>query len=381
MKKTLLLLSCAIAYFNSYAQYQSRQPINFPKVGGYEVLKADFHTHTIFSDGQVTPSERIVEAYNEGLDAVAITDHLEIQRNVKDVTTSTNRNRSYELTIPTAEKLDIISIKGCEITRVVQPGHSNAIFIKDAEEIFNPTNNENPADAEGYEEAVRIAKKQGGFIFYNHPFHQLADDKITMPKEVKNLIETGDIEGIEVINGDRFCQEGYDWAMENNLTIVANSDAHSSMPVCLRQHDITHRAMTLVLAKERTPEAILEALRAHRTIVRWRETLIGREELVKELVSTCLPMIDYSIDGRNLTFKVKNISSQKFRLEPISTDDFFIAHPMVLSENTETIVSTNISSTIGDEFVIRFRVVNAWSDYQKPVIVEYTFRELLKTGF
>ncbi len=40
-----------------------RGEVGLPEeVAGYEVLKCDFHTHTMFSDGEVWPTVRVEEA-------------------------------------------------------------------------------------------------------------------------------------------------------------------------------------------------------------------------------------------------------------------------------------------------------------------------------
>src|SRR5664280_1849384 len=54
-----------------------RKIVHLPDLPGYITLKCDFHMHTIFSDGDVWPTVRIDEALRDGLDAIAITDHLE----------------------------------------------------------------------------------------------------------------------------------------------------------------------------------------------------------------------------------------------------------------------------------------------------------------
>ena len=59
---------------------QDRTEIILPKVKGFNCYKADFHVHTIYSDGDVTPRERIREAWYDGLDIIAITDHLGARR-------------------------------------------------------------------------------------------------------------------------------------------------------------------------------------------------------------------------------------------------------------------------------------------------------------
>ncbi len=48
-----------------------------PDMSEYKTLKCDFHMHTVFSDGLVWPTIRVDEAIDEGLVAIAITDHLE----------------------------------------------------------------------------------------------------------------------------------------------------------------------------------------------------------------------------------------------------------------------------------------------------------------
>lgn len=58
---------------------KARHEICLPQIDDYQLLKCDFHIHTIFSDGIVWPSLRVQEAWEEGLDAIAITDHIEGQ--------------------------------------------------------------------------------------------------------------------------------------------------------------------------------------------------------------------------------------------------------------------------------------------------------------
>jgi len=49
-------------------------------LGGYRVLAADFHTHSsTWSDGSLTPWGLVIEAWYQGLDAIAITGHRQTQ--------------------------------------------------------------------------------------------------------------------------------------------------------------------------------------------------------------------------------------------------------------------------------------------------------------
>mgnify|MGYP001308042135 FL=1 len=82
---------------------KARKEIRLPEIDGYNLLKCDFHIHTIFSDGIVWPTLRIQEAWEEGLDAIAITDHIEGQPARPGVEKG-NHNYSFEKRKRTAGK-------------------------------------------------------------------------------------------------------------------------------------------------------------------------------------------------------------------------------------------------------------------------------------
>ena len=95
-----------------YAKNNIRNRIVVPDIPGYKTLKCDLHMHTIYSDGQVSPTQRVLEAWHEGLDAISITDHQPMPRyfmGTKDC------NVSYDKAIGTAKSHHIILIKGVEL--------------------------------------------------------------------------------------------------------------------------------------------------------------------------------------------------------------------------------------------------------------------------
>ena len=49
---------------------KARRELRLPEIDGYQLLKCDFHVHTIFSDGIVWPTLRVQEAWEEGREAV-----------------------------------------------------------------------------------------------------------------------------------------------------------------------------------------------------------------------------------------------------------------------------------------------------------------------
>ncbi|MBD3647320.1 MAG: PHP domain-containing protein, partial [Pseudomonadales bacterium] len=105
--------------------------IVFPDTAAYKTLVVDLHTHSVFSDGHVWPTVRVAEAERDGLDAFAVTEHLEYQPHITDIP-HRDRNRSFEEANRAAANLDLMVIPGVEITRVDDPGHMNAVFVTDA---------------------------------------------------------------------------------------------------------------------------------------------------------------------------------------------------------------------------------------------------------
>lgn len=74
---------------------QGQQPF-FTAESEHQWLSTDLHIHTVFSDGAVWPSIRVEEARREGLDLIAMTEHLEYQPHAKDIP-HPDRNRSYTI--------------------------------------------------------------------------------------------------------------------------------------------------------------------------------------------------------------------------------------------------------------------------------------------
>ena len=72
------LSSVAVSHEKAGAPKPSTQrAIVFPDTADYQTLAVDLHTHSVFSDGHVWPNIRVAEALQDGLDAIAITEHLE----------------------------------------------------------------------------------------------------------------------------------------------------------------------------------------------------------------------------------------------------------------------------------------------------------------
>ncbi len=78
IKLFTLLVVIIITPYITIAQYHRQESsLYFPDIDNYITLKCDLHIHTAFSDGQVWPDYRVTEAIMDGLDVIAITDHIE----------------------------------------------------------------------------------------------------------------------------------------------------------------------------------------------------------------------------------------------------------------------------------------------------------------
>ncbi|MCF8391495.1 MAG: PHP domain-containing protein [Bacteroidales bacterium] len=305
MKKIAILLFAVLFVESSYAQSQNRHSILVPDIQDFISLKCDFHMHTVFSDGSVWPDVRVEEAFLEGLDAIAITDHIEYLPHKKDV--STDHNRPYEIAKFAADAAGILLIQGTEITRGMPPGHLNALFISDA----------NPIDTANYLDALSVAKEQGAFIFWNHPgWLPQAREGIKWYDEHSRLLEAGIINGIEIVNYNEWYPEAFKWCVEKNLTMMSNSDIHESLSSFNEKNEQELRPMTLVFAQEKSPEGIKEALFGGRTVAWFKGKVIGKEVYVRSLAEESLFLEETHFKNNNTEFrKLINKSDFHFYME------------------------------------------------------------------
>lgn len=316
MKK--LIATLCIAFAASTAGAYTPNKIVVPDVEGYKTLKCDFHLHTVFSDATVWPTTRVQEAVWEGLDAIAITDHIDTrhQKMVKNGyfnKEKCDRNTSYVLTKKAAEGTDLIVIHGGEITREMAPGHWNCIFVKDNESIVNNAEKFNDDHFKAAKAGLKEAHKQGAFTFWNHPqWNKHAPNETKWHPEHTDLLKAGYMQGVEVYNGE-YCPEAHGWALEHNLTIFANTDGHAPFFYEIDYLHGEHRPVTLVFAKERSEEGIREALDNQRTVAFAEGMIYGREDNVRALYDACVKIIDVKHTWRSTDITIENRSSIPLR--------------------------------------------------------------------
>ena len=318
--------------FNS--SRNQRNEIIIPKVKGYNVYKADFHTHSIFSDGEVTPALRVEEAWTDGLDIIAVTDHMEYRRTerviykfMKDYIREDLRgekyavntnvlntnpdargilvdfNVSYESAKKRGDELGIMVVRGVEITRG-KLGDYNAIFTKDNNAIYDPD----------LETSIRNARAQGAFIMHNHPQYT-KETASTMPRHCEDFHAKGLIDGIEVANAYQIFSSLIDFCIEGGYAPMSSSDVHTLTSTYYPGAGKDYfRNMTLVLAKKCDEASIHKALKERRTIAYRNNLMIGTEELLTELFKACISAEVIEESGNSIKVKFTNHSSLPFSL-------------------------------------------------------------------
>lgn len=266
--------------------------ITIPDVGEYKVLKGDFHIHTVFSDGNTMPRDRVLEAVDNGLDVISITDHIEYRphfgschdsfggdkiNSIKLLDKNDDHNIAYNLAKPEAEKQNLILVRGTEITKTVVPGHFNAYFIEDANPIA--------AVVDDWRQMLAVASDQGGFVHWNHPTP--AGEPMRFMDEHEEACQKGHLHGVEIFNGFTYYPIVSQWCEERNLARIAVSDIH---PTDWSQYGYQNplRPMTLILAKERSYDSVREAFFAKRIIAFAAGIVLGSREWLEKLFAACV---------------------------------------------------------------------------------------------
>jgi len=340
-----------------------RENIVIPSVEGKLVLKCDFHMHTVFTDGHVWPNVRVQEAWKEGLDAISITDHVEILPFKADV--KPNNQRGYELAKNLAAENNLILIQGTEVTRKTPPGHFNALFITSDKGLIEDLNQELD------EEAIQAVVDQNAFVFWNHPgwkSTQVAGSYEWLPF-VDKMYKAGTLKGIEVVNGLGFHKKALDWAIDRNLTVLGNTDIHN---LIAHDYDITrkgvHRTMTLVMAKDRSASSIREALELGNTVAWSSKYLFGREDNVRSLFHACVKL--------SKPYYEKNTSQGKVTkyYEITNSSDLYFELVLKQGKGTKNIIlypqSTQILTAESGQDSLRYEVVSTYIRSDKHLVVD-----------
>lgn len=200
------------------------------ELGGYRVLAADFHIHSsTWSDGLLTPWGLVLEAERQGLDVIAITGHIQVSDS------RVGRWFSRRIGGPTVLTGEELHVPG---RHVVAVGVEHGVDWR----------------ADLAKQLVEI-HEQHGLAIAAHPFKKF------WPGLEPGI---GALDGSEVCHPAAFDdpekQRDLDeFATRSPMAAIGSSDFHGfgRMGAC----------RTYIFASDNSAGAVLDALRAHRTVV------------------------------------------------------------------------------------------------------------------
>jgi hypothetical protein len=264
--------------------------------------------HTVFSDGEVWPTNRVTEAWREGFDAIAITDHAGYNPHKPDVVV--DLSRPHALAAPLADRLGIILVPGVEVMQ--GDTHFNMLFVKDFNAFFDLK----------MVDALRKGREQNAFIFWNHPGWK---QPTAWFPDVAALYDEKPFNGVELINGRDFYAPAFPWIEEKNLAILCNSDIHAPTQP---QYEERTRPVTLVFSRTRDLAGIREALFAHRTVAWANGQLWGNEDLLRglweESVTVKNPALSLRIGGPQVAVEFQNNSAVPLHVRVVKAPDWLV---------------------------------------------------------
>jgi hypothetical protein len=212
-------------------------PFDLPDEDGYFWLKGNLHCHTTNSDGHISPQERLDGYVEHGYDFLCLSDHHRITR--IDTVSAPD---------------DFVLIQGAEL-------HPDNPFGGQVHH-FLALNLTEEIDARRMppQHVIDEVKRQGGSIWLAHPHWSSVNI-------IRDTLPLHGLDGIEVFNstclGHGRPESGGHWDDWMSLTnrlypALGNDDAHRAD----QESWDTYLGWTMVRVKERSPAAIVTALKA-----------------------------------------------------------------------------------------------------------------------
>ena len=344
----------------------AREEIYFPAVGEFKVLKGDFHCHTIYSDGQVTPEVRVWEAWRDGLDILSLTDHPEYM----DLAIGSEKGRAFARVRPLALELGMILLHGAELTTINSsaPPHSDYAVSFITNEL---------AMRGDFFAAIQSAREQGATVIWAHPGSNWTEEATHLLKqgwldgiELRNAQTAGD-QGTSYQQGAWFYPQVMDWCLQNNLSAFASSDAHWPLSDYYKGE---RRDMTLILARTRDQVGVKEAIQQRRTVAYFGEMLWGAERWVKGIAEASIEIKGTALirpKGKIFGLLVANQSSFPFKVlfTAESEDAWFRPTVVRLAPRATTMVPFTLkrTETKVSSMPLTLKLSNVFSGRDQPV--------------
>ena len=180
----------------------------------------DFHVHTTFSDGYLTPEERVLWYIEHGISGAAFSDHDNI-RGARIAREFVEKN-GLDFTVWIAEEWT---------NHETDPEiHMNYYGL---EEEIVPPESYTPGGPEvmNASELIGHVKANGGFIIVNHYNYDANPEGGFGTPYTLDQLKIWGVDGFEIINGGSYggkYQQIHLFCRNNNLTCIAGSDIHTN---------------------------------------------------------------------------------------------------------------------------------------------------------
>jgi hypothetical protein len=172
------------------------------------------------------------------------------------------------------------------------------------------------------------------------------------------MYEKGFIDGIEVVNFSDFCPEAWEWAKEKDLTILSNSDMHSTTQMSKFE---SHRPITLVFASDFSESSLKEALESKQTALFYDNCIYGEESIISELLNNSLRIEKrYDKENEKIFYDIYNLSSAPVILYGDKSEPKY-ALPKRLQIDAKSGVHFYISTKQLDGETVKFNVGNFYT--------------------
>ena len=131
------------------------------------------------------------------------------------------------------------------------------------------------------------------------------------------VTKDGLLHGIEIANGDHYYPNAHRLALKHDLALIGVSDVHELIEWDYQPEAAQnpgHRPVTLLLSNGDSLYAMREALFARRTIVWWKNMLIGRKAHMQQLLAASLQIESIDNTGYRTLVNIRNTSDALFQL-------------------------------------------------------------------
>jgi hypothetical protein len=233
------------------SSWNSIEPYQIPaNTAGYNVI-LDQHSHTNYSDGEMTVRQSVLWHISMGYNACVITDHESLD----------NKDEVAAVAAEFAGTFALIQGMEWSTDRI----HMNILGLTDWDFETFPIPDE-PTDQE-IQDAITEAHAQGAVVTCDHIPWSINQAGMTTHPTRQQLFDWG-IDFIEVVNDDALPENVYDpesitWVAGKNIGLITGTDVHE--PDYLAGGGV--RGWTLINATTFTVSAIMDQLVDHNTTI------------------------------------------------------------------------------------------------------------------